>query len=158
MSHTQKRFLAALVGLVVAASIGVSFSLFLVMTTVSSLVSDIMVASLIIIVPAAFGVIVWELLQRRRWLGLFLIAVIPSLTGIVVLTVIMNMTTTNAGMPTVEDVFNVVLYGALGGQVGQVICIPAASAYWLISHLLLNRLDARPRRLLKQQDLDQTFE
>lgn len=158
MSHTQKRFLAALVGLVVAASIGVSFSLFLVMTTVSSLVSDIMVASLIIIVPAAFGVIVWELLQRRRWLGLFLIAVIPSLTGIVVLTVIMNMTTTNAGMPTVEDVFYVVLYGALAGQVGQVICIPAASAYWLISHLLLNRLDAHPRRLLKQQDLDQTFE
>ena len=69
MSHTQKRFLAALVGLVVAASIGVSFSLLIVMTTVSSLVSDIMVASLIIIVPAAFGVIVWELLQRRAQPG-----------------------------------------------------------------------------------------
>ena len=99
---------------------------------------------------------IWELGRRRVWLAILLVAVTPSV-WLILWALFTAMMEGSSSVPDVLTLIRFVFVATLFGQVGQLLGIPAAGLYWIVSHLILNRLKGHPVRRPKSGAVEGVF-
>ena len=158
MTRLQTRYLATSVGLLAALIVSFGVIMVFVSDLINNAYPDFVVATAILLFCSTSSALIWELCRRRIWVAIFIVAALPSLCGMVFVLVTLGVRDLDYTIQELGAMILFLLYGVVFGQFGQAVCIPAAATYWVVSHLILRRFNAHPRRLLKAKELDTTFE
>ena len=157
MNRLQKRGLASIAAWALLNALATVLGVVILDIGEGSREGGLITVLLVITLPSTFGAICWELGRRRIWLAILLVAVIPSLLGMLLALFLSPIASGSLAGSYLSDTIGFFLMAAVLGQVGQFLCIPAAVIYWVTSHFILTRLDGHPIKRLKQSELDDTF-
>ena len=154
MSQRLKRLIASVSGWVSVLFVAMVVTFFVFAS--GQMLANTFYFSILIVIPATILAPIWELGGRRVWLAILLVAVTPSV-WLICWAVFATVMDGSSSSPDVLTMIRMVFVATVFGQLGQLLCIPAAGLYWIVSHLILNRLKGHPVRRPKSGAVEGVF-
>jgi hypothetical protein len=154
MSQRLKRLIASVSGWVSVLFVAMVVTFFVFAS--GQMLANAFFFSVLIVIPATILAPIWELGRRRVWLAILLVAVTPSV-WLILWALFTAMMEGSSSVPDVLTLIRFVFVATLFGQLGQLLCIPAAGLYWIVSHLILSRLKGHPVRRPKSRAVEGVF-